>query len=308
MCITPHTLKKHATHNYSTWGSNIVPCGKCHLCTRRRLNEWAFRLHQEIKNSSSASFITLTYDEYELPLSQNGLPTLVKKDFQNFIKRLRKRTHNKIKYYAIGEYGTDFQRPHYHAIMYNLPRNWLEQTNHILSTTWNNGFVHKGSAEMASIKYCLKYMEKGRRLPTTELDDYNPEFTLMSQRLGANYLTPQMVKYHLTNFASYVTLPGGIKAPLPRYFRQKIFNKYQRHLLSLDGDLRREEEQNYWDTKSRPNHDAKIEWIQNEIRKAKRQDFLALHKTSNTPQINLTRNTTALRDKNLPANHSPYQT
>jgi hypothetical protein len=65
-----------------------VPCGKCVACKKRRATHWSFRLNEEAKLSSSASFLTLTYEK--TPISKNGFQTLVKRDFQLFLKRLRK--------------------------------------------------------------------------------------------------------------------------------------------------------------------------------------------------------------------------
>lgn len=95
-----------------------VPCGKCPPCLQRRTAEWCFRIFQESKTHLSASFITLTYEKP--PITPNGFMTLHTPDFQKFMKRLRK-LHprgTRIKYYAVGEYGTERKRPHYHAILF----------------------------------------------------------------------------------------------------------------------------------------------------------------------------------------------
>ncbi|AXB22553.1 replication initiation protein [Lynx canadensis associated microvirus CLP 9413] len=47
--------------------------------------------------------------------------TLAKRDFQLFMKRLRKAfPDQKIRYFAAGEYGSETFRPHYHAILFGL--------------------------------------------------------------------------------------------------------------------------------------------------------------------------------------------
>lgn len=61
---------------------------------------------EEWKN---ASFVTLTYDNDSLP----GDSGLHKEDFQRFMKRLRKYSGYDLKYFACGEYGGRFKRPHY---------------------------------------------------------------------------------------------------------------------------------------------------------------------------------------------------
>lgn len=137
-----------------------VPCGRCPPCKQRRVNSWVFRLMQEEKRSSSAYFVTLTYDTRFVPISDNGFMTLRKKDYQDFMKRLRKLSpHVSIKYYAAGEYGSKFNRPHYHAIMFNVPD--IE----LFAKAWSLdgiqlGAVHVGSVTGDSIAYTMKYIAK----------------------------------------------------------------------------------------------------------------------------------------------------
>lgn len=109
--------------------------------------------------------------------------TLCKRDLQLFFKRLRKRTHEKIKYYAVGEYGTDNWRPHYHAIIFNARED-------IILAAWNDGGrtigkVHFGSVTGASVGYTLKYMMKPCRIPMHARDDRVKEFAIMSKDLAA---------------------------------------------------------------------------------------------------------------------------
>ena len=93
-----------------------IPCGKCILCRKQKAAEWSLRMYHELSTSQKASFVTLTYDDTKLPANQ----TLVKAHLQNFMKRLRKRIEpEKLRYYAVGEYGDKTQRPHYHMILFN---------------------------------------------------------------------------------------------------------------------------------------------------------------------------------------------
>jgi hypothetical protein len=218
--------------------TKIVPCGKCVLCLKRRQNAWAFRLSEEAKISTSAAFITLTYEE--APLSFNGHPTLDKTHYQKFMKRLRKTIKNSnIKYYACGEYGSLTERPHYHAIMFNLPQKWLVQSEH-LHTVWGQGHIDISPCNTATIRYVTKYLMKGRHEPKTDCDDRSPQFSLMSKKMGLSHLTPEMVKYYTENLISHVTLSGGTLTSLPRYFRDKIFSKEEKKLINAETQLFRE--------------------------------------------------------------------
>ena len=67
-----------------------IPCSKCTGCRTEHSRQWAMRLvhekkHQEEVEKNRTVFVTLTYNDDYLPKSG----TLIKKDFQKFIKRLR---------------------------------------------------------------------------------------------------------------------------------------------------------------------------------------------------------------------------
>ena len=94
-----------------------VPCGQCTGCRSEYSRQWALRnMHEASLTPNNNSFITLTYNEKNLP--QNN--SLDKKAFPKFIRSLRQKNKGtKIRYYACGEYGDNFGRPHYHAILFN---------------------------------------------------------------------------------------------------------------------------------------------------------------------------------------------
>jgi hypothetical protein len=135
-----------------------VPCGKCTPCLKKRAGHWSFRLEQEAKISSSACFITLTYAD--APRTWKNKPTLKKRDFQLFMKRLRKKCPtNKLRYYACGEYGTQTQRPHYHAVIFNLPHSIINNPI-IIQDTWKHGHIHVANNNKLTINYVVGYMNK----------------------------------------------------------------------------------------------------------------------------------------------------
>lgn len=181
-CFAPYALKDNA---------GFVPCGKCPACTARRVSHWSFRLREEAKRSTSAYFITLTYDTKHVPISAKGFMSINKRDVQLFFKRLRKlHTGGKsIKYFVVGEYGGQTMRPHYHIILFNA------DVKHV-DPAWNLGEVHYGEVTVASCGYTLKYIHKQKKIPLHANDDRVPEFALMSKRLGDNYLTKAMIKFH----------------------------------------------------------------------------------------------------------------
>lgn len=209
----------------------------------RRVHGWSFRLQQESHRSDLALFVTLTYDNDHVPITKKKFMTLSKKDVQLFFKRLRKLAWlqnpkaPKIKYYAAGEYGPKTFRPHYHLIIFNADYELIEQA-------WTLGDIHYGHLSAASAAYTLKYISKDSTLKYFPGDDRQKEFSLMSKRLGDNYLTPEVIAWHrklvtqevlnpLTgelvqhqtpNLERYnLTVPGGYKIAIPRYYKNKIW-------------------------------------------------------------------------------------
>lgn len=220
-CDRPIYIKKH---RYLV-KQIPVPCGKCPPCKKRRVDQWVFRLKQEDKISLMSHFVTLTYSTDHVPISDNGFMTLAKKDFQNFIKRLRHLTNNNVKYYACGEYGTQNKRPHYHAIIFNI-----QAVQHYASAWCLNGVqlgkIDVGGVSGNSIAYTCKYMDKEKTIPLHSRDDRTKEFSLMSKGLGQNYLSPEIIKYHKENLDRlYLTTQDGNKIAMPKYYRQKIFSE-----------------------------------------------------------------------------------
>ena len=108
-CISPVQIRNPQSDDSDDriW----VPCGKCAFCLQQRQADWIFRIEKEARYSKNAHFVTLTYDDEKVPVSQNGELNLSKADLKNFWKRLRKQVAKldkkiRIRYYAVGEYGS----------------------------------------------------------------------------------------------------------------------------------------------------------------------------------------------------------
>jgi hypothetical protein len=168
-----------------------------------------------------------------VPTTENGLQTLRKTDLQKFFKRLRKLTHEKISYYAVGEYGDKTQRPHYHIILFNGNCNSVESAWNLNNTTI--GYCHFGDVNDASIGYTLKYISKEKQIPMHQNDDRQKEFSVMSKGLGKSYLTPQAIKWHKNKLEErmYLPLPGGKKASMPRYYKDKMYKDGEKFMISI---------------------------------------------------------------------------
>lgn len=240
MCFTPVTLKDENRKEFT------VPCGKCPACVKRRAIQWSFRLMQEEKVSTSAYFITLTYDNKHVPITGKGFLGLCKSDLQKFFKRLRKCHKDEycvingrirrlekptIKYYAVGEYGGRTMRPHYHIILFNAELELIQEAWCLNGKPLGN--IYYGTVQGASVGYVLKYMSKTRKVPLHQNDDRSREFAIMSKKLGISYLTRNMLNWHDQDKDErmYCNIPGGGKIGMPRYFKERVYEKWDRQRI-----------------------------------------------------------------------------
>lgn len=259
----PLILKNRMVGNGGNLFTTPVPCGRCPECVKSRQNSWLFRIQKEMEISSSPLFITLTYDENTVPVTKTGRKTLNKRDIQLFMKRLRfnygKVNKKRIRYYIVGEYGSRTNRPHYHAIMFNM------DDPNLVVEAWQNGFVKVCPVLNGGIAYVLKYMFKPRLRSN---DDRCKEFSLMSKGLGSNYLTTNMYNYHLADIANcYITLAGGIKMQMPKYYKEKIYDESYRSAVTNYLQKRAEEAENNKVLKYKRRHGEKLKMRNLEISK-----------------------------------------
>uniref|UniRef100_A0AAU8AUZ5 Replication initiator protein n=1 Tax=Dulem virus 151 TaxID=3145628 RepID=A0AAU8AUZ5_9VIRU len=236
-----------------------IPCGQCIGCRIEYSRQWANRCMLELEYHDSAYFITLTYDNEHIPItyyadSETGeaLPagTLCKRDFQLFMKRLRKAfLDDHIRFFMCGEYGDDTFRPHYHAIIYGLHLNdlvpykrspdgkFIYYNSPCLQRCWSVvekskdgitplaspiGFAVVAQVTWETCAYVARYVMKKQKGPMSEVyQTFNiePPFTLMSRKPG---IARQWYEDHPDcydyEFINIKTETGGKKFRPPRYF------------------------------------------------------------------------------------------
>ena len=153
-------------------------------------------------------FITLTYDDAHLPVDCS----LDYSHFQLFMKRLRKYFSGRcIRFYMRGEYGENYGRPHFHAILFGLDfsdRRVHSRTGSghfiyrsaILESLWTKGFSSVADFSFESAAYVARYVmkkvtgdaaEAHYRVvsrETGEIFDRVPEFNRMSLKPGIGAL------------------------------------------------------------------------------------------------------------------------
>lgn len=110
-------------------------------------------------------FITLTYNDDNLPYGE----TLIKSDFQKFMKRFRKNI-GPVRFFHCGEYGETTLRPHYHALLFGYrpddPELFASEgevktyTSKTLTDTWGLGHATFGELTFESAAYVSRYCTK----------------------------------------------------------------------------------------------------------------------------------------------------
>lgn len=159
-------------------------CGQCSGCRYRRRMDWAIRLEHEAKLHPDAIFLTLTYDDENLP--HGG--SLFHDHISDFVRALRQKLKRKrieatIRYFGVGEYGGELGRPHYHVILFGwfppdvrlayVKRNFsryspefqamfgAEGIKHyssdIISSVWAKGMAHFSTVSPATMQYVTKF-------------------------------------------------------------------------------------------------------------------------------------------------------
>lgn len=215
-------------------GENVhkVPCGKCAFCLTNKRSSWMFRIHHEMRTQEYPGyFLTLTYHpKFVKRIPGVGL-SLRFRDVQLFLKTLRKKKFY-AKYICVGEYGADTHRPHYHMLI------WTDCPPEKLETLWFRGQIHFGRLTMASAMYTLKYIIQPKQKAENGLEKTRAQF---SKGLGLGYLTRSTYHYHTNDYDNPVlfSVIDGRKVSLPRYYRSKIFTKFQ---------LQREQHKTKWES------------------------------------------------------------
>lgn len=146
-----------------------LPCGQCIGCRLNYSRQWAIRIVHEAQMHDSNCFITLTFDQANLDTRSNP-NSLDVSEFQRFMKRLRKKFGENVRYFHCGEYGDKNLRPHYHAILFGVDFSdktlWSNRDGNklyiseTLQRLWPYGFSTIGDVSFQSAAYVSRYILK----------------------------------------------------------------------------------------------------------------------------------------------------
>jgi len=222
--------------------SIYISCGQCIGCRLERARDWAVRCMHEASLYDDNCFITLTYDNANLP--DHGDLSL--RDYQLFLKRVREfaraRYDVKVRFFGCGEYGDMFGRPHYHFLLFNFdfpdkvylrtsPDGYRTYTSELLSSLWPFGLSEIGDCTFQSAGYVARYCLK-KVNGEAEAEHYSyldsegrirsrvKEFGTASNRPGIG--APWLAKFHTDVYNFDYVIVNGVKSSPPRYYDKKF--------------------------------------------------------------------------------------
>lgn len=199
-----------------------LPCGNCEYCRWKSSRVWSFRLSQELLSwNGKALFVTLTYNDENLPEGNNLVPS----HLSGFFKRLRyylDKFDVKIKFYGCGEYGDRYGRPHYHAIIFGIDDEYVL----LVRRAWSFGFVRKPSnvRGLECMNYVCGYVQKKIGNTASHIQEYGnraPFFARMSKGLGIGLID------RMPTFSPFVRDGKNRIMYIGRYLTKKLAEKFK---------------------------------------------------------------------------------
>lgn len=180
----------------------IFPCGKCPACLSRNRDELTERLYIEACVSKCAYFLTLTYNDENLPFGETEVNIFDKEAVRDYIRSLRDFLRPRgisLRFFVTAEYGDLSNRSHYHAILYFSEFLSLQQVYILCSNKWKFGLVYLSSVGKGCAQYCAKYCLKDDGTDELPKGHPNKPFRLFSLKPGIG-CTPEALKYWKDRF------------------------------------------------------------------------------------------------------------
>lgn len=217
--------------------SLVLPCGQCVGCRLERSRQWAVRCVHEASLQDRNCFLTLTYSDEHLAPDLS----LCYRDFQLFMKRLRKHARGKLRFFMCGEYGDRFGRPHFHAcifgfdfadkVLFRSSESGDLYRSADLEKLWRFGFATIGEVTFESAAYVARYVVKKLTgdgedfyyrtfdVTTGEIVPRLKEFCHMSVRPG---LGSDWLRLYWKDVIGGKVVVRGKESPVPRFYLKRL--------------------------------------------------------------------------------------
>jgi len=228
-----------------------LPCSKCYGCRLNYARSWALRCQLEALSHKDNCFITLTFSNEMLQKRKNPW-SVDKNDFQLFMKKLRKKHGEHIRYFHCGEYGEKTYRPHYHALIFGHDFRIKTNNNKVqqfgkkhplynseeLNNLWSYGHCTVGDLNFTTASYTARYVTKKIKGEAskihidpitgavTNIEDVYCTMSRGNKKTKFNGIGEEAYhKYkHRWYGNDFIVNGNGIKMKPPRYF-DKLYEK-----------------------------------------------------------------------------------
>lgn len=163
-----------------------------------------------------STFLTLTYADDALP------EKLDYDDIRTFLKRLRRNTPQRVRYFCCGEYGSKTGRPHWHLMLYGVP---TLAKGHCHIKQWPHGGAYVGDVTPKSAAYVARYSLKSGKHGDRNVVQMSRRPGLGIPRLGAiaEYLATRQKEI---DYTPHWLRNDGRLYPLDRTAREKFTERY----------------------------------------------------------------------------------
>lgn len=231
-----------------------LPCSKCIGCRLNYARSWALRCQLEALSNKENCFITLTISPEQLEKRKNPW-SVDKRDFQLFMKKLRKKHGEHIRYFHCGEYGEKNNRPHYHALIFGHDFRIKTNANKVqkfgkgkfplynseeLNTLWSHGHCTVGDLNFTTASYTARYVTKkikgeaskihinSETGEVTHIEDVYCTMSRGNKKTKSNGIGHDAYnKYkHRWYGNDFIVNGNGIKMKPPRYFDKLYEQEY----------------------------------------------------------------------------------
>lgn len=145
MCVNPATLPNGL----------MVSCRECWQCVATYISDWQGRCIAESEDAVGTHLVTLTYGGGDHVDSR----VLNYEHVRDYLRKIRKKA--KVRYFAVGEYGSEKGRAHWHLLLF-----WQDKVPEVKlnwscnQAWWEHGFSKYEVANQGSVRYIMKYMAK----------------------------------------------------------------------------------------------------------------------------------------------------
>lgn len=207
---------------------------------------------EAMEHPQNNTFVTLTYSDEVLLKQQRsaflkGEPSLIPRDLQLFLKRYREVSPQRLRFFAVGEYGNETFRPHYHAGLFNVPvcargetkkspRGrclWAEccETCKLVGDKWGLGDIEVRALDASKCEYLARYVtKKMTKGGDDRLKGRHPEFSRQSRKPGIGRFAVRQLAREIVRHvepSELIDVPatlkfGGKSHALGRYMRRKL--------------------------------------------------------------------------------------